>query len=312
MGTEPGGTGAADPGPDGPPAAGRIAPAKVNLTLAVTGRRGDGYHLLDSLVAFVNLHERVAVAPARELVLTVDGPAAAGVPSDGRNLVLRAAALLRSRRGVTDGAAIRLTKTMPHGGGVGGGSSDAAATLALLSDLWDVPNLTPEGALTLGADVPVCMAAPGPQRMRGIGGEVTPLPPLPRATLYVVAPPLHLSTPRVFAERARLGTGGPGAMPPEGLDLRALAEWLAAEERNHLAPAAYTLAPELREVRAALLGTGALAVGLSGSGAAHWALCAPGDDSVLRLRDAHPHWFVGGGPVLSPGDGLTYASRATT
>ncbi|PRY93627.1 4-diphosphocytidyl-2-C-methyl-D-erythritol kinase [Hasllibacter halocynthiae] len=285
---------------EGPRPLRRLAPAKVNLSLAVTGRRADGYHLLDSLVVFADLGETLEARAAEDLTLAVTGPRSGGVPTDGRNLVLKAAALLRERRDVRTGAALSLRKALPHGGGVGGGSSDAAAALALLARLWGVEPLSPKEALILGADVPVCMAAPGPQRMRGVGDEVAPLAALPRAALWIVAPPLHLSTPAVFAERARIGTAGPGAMPPAGADLSDLAVWLRAEERNHLAEAAYSLAPELRDVRAVLEGTDALAVGLSGSGAAHWALCREGGASLARLREAHPEWIVLGGPILTP------------
>ena len=115
-------------------AAKAFAPAKVNLALHVTGRRADGYHLLDSLVVFAGVGDDLSAVAADSLSLIVEGPRAAGVPVDGRNLVLRAASLLGG-----GGAAIRLVKRLPHAAGIGGGSSDAAAALRMLSDLWGVP-----------------------------------------------------------------------------------------------------------------------------------------------------------------------------
>ena len=103
------------------------APAKVNLTLHVTGQRDDGYHLLDSLVVFAGISDVLTAAPADHLTLTVDGPFAAGVPVDEANLIMRAATALRTARGVTAGAAITLCKNLPHAAGIGSGSSDAAA-----------------------------------------------------------------------------------------------------------------------------------------------------------------------------------------
>ena len=132
------------------------APAKVNLALHVTGRRADGYHLLDSVVGFADLGDRLRFDVAEDLSLSVIGPFAAGVPTDGANLILKAAALMK---GEGQGARIALEKHLPHGGGIGGGSSDAAATLRALSRLWQVPLPDPSQVLALGADVPVCLAA---------------------------------------------------------------------------------------------------------------------------------------------------------
>ena len=115
-----------------------FAPAKVNLYLHVIGRRADGYHLLDSLVAFADIGDAMTAAPADTLSLTVDGPEAAGLAGLGDdNLVLRAARLLAERGGIEAGAALHLEKRLPAAAGIGGGSSDAAAALRALSHLWD-------------------------------------------------------------------------------------------------------------------------------------------------------------------------------
>ena len=130
------------------------APAKINLALHVTGRRADGYHLLDSLVVFAGVGDLVEAEPADDLSLSIGGPFGADLGAGPDNLVLRAAALL-ARNG--DGAALRLTKRLPVASGIGGGSADAAATLRLLGRMWNAPPVSPEAALALGADVPVCL-----------------------------------------------------------------------------------------------------------------------------------------------------------
>src|SRR6056297_985337 len=169
-----------------------FAPAKINLTLHVTGRRADGYHELDSLVVFADIGDKIRVKPSDTTILTVDGPMAAGVPVDESNLVVRAAGLM----GVA--ADIHLEKHLPNAAGLGGGSSDAAATLKALHDLTGqpLPDIT---ALTgLGADVPVCVQ-PNTARMRGVGEEVTPVPGLPALHAVLINPGLPVMTQLVFA-----------------------------------------------------------------------------------------------------------------
>lgn len=129
------------------------APAKVNLTLHVTGQREDGYHLLDSLVVFASAADQLGASVAPDLRLQVGGPFATGVPTDESNLVMRAAAALQQARGVRLGAALTLDKHLPHAAGIGSGSSDAAIALTMLADLWNVAPLPPEApeVLALGA-----------------------------------------------------------------------------------------------------------------------------------------------------------------
>ena len=223
-----------------------FAPAKVNLTLHLAGRRADGYHLLNSLVVFAGVGDTVSVEPADELSLSIGGPFATGL-STADNLVLRAAHRLAERRGIGSGAAIHLDKHLPVASGIGGGSSDAAAALRVLSGLWgvDVPHDLP---VTLGADVPVCLAAPAPQIMRGIGDELHPVPALPDCWLVLVNPGVPVETRAVFA-----GVADPD--PPPGPDLpdtgfaefTALRGWLA-QQRNDLQAPAIALCPAIAEV----------------------------------------------------------------
>jgi 4-diphosphocytidyl-2-C-methyl-D-erythritol kinase len=275
-----------------------LARAKVNLTLHVTGRRDDGYHLLDSLVVFAGIGDRLRIAPAPALSLAVTGPFADGVPTDGGNLVLRAAEALRAARGVRDGAAIVLEKDLPHGGGIGGGSADAAAALGALAALWQVAPLGADEALALGADVPVCMAGPAPQWMRGIGERVAPAQPLPPFRLVLVNPGASLPTPRVFRAGAFSAEGvrtGPGAPPPRAPGLEAFTDWLAAQ-RNDLEAPALRLAPVIAEALAALRArTGCRLARMSGSGSTVWGLfetAAGARDAAASIARDRPSWWV--------------------
>ena len=245
-----------------------IAPAKVNLTLHVTGQRADGYHLLDSLVVFADVADQLGATMAPDLRITVSGPFADGVPTDHRNLMMRAADALRRGRGVTQGAALTLEKHLPHAAGIGSGSSDAAVTLAMLAELWGVPPLpaTAPEVLALGADVPVCLAAPNPIRMSGIGETLSPVAALPRCALVLVRPSVDLPTTAVF--KAMPGKDGTPMTPlPAGLNFDGFAHWLAAQ-RNDLQAPAEGLAPEIGQAIAKLKSLPSVQVtGMSGSGA---------------------------------------------
>jgi 4-diphosphocytidyl-2C-methyl-D-erythritol kinase len=164
-----------------PPAFSDRAPAKINLFLLVTGKRPDGYHLLDSLVVFADACDTLRAAPAEALWLSFGGPFGASLAAEPDNLVLRAARALASATGVRAGARLHLDKNLPIASGIGGGSSDAAAALRLLARLWGVT--VPEGlAATLGADVPVCFdprprrmsTSAGPARLRHRAGQSGP------------------------------------------------------------------------------------------------------------------------------------------
>ena len=262
----------------------------------------DGYHLLDSLVVFADVADGLEVRPARDLSLTVHGPFAEGVPTDSGNLVLRAADLLRARRGVDAGAALALDKRLPHGGGIGGGSSDAACAIRLLARLWGVEPLTGAEALALGADLPVCLHAPAPARMRGIGERVDAVPDLPDAALVLVSPGLHVPTPAVFAARARSGASNTAEMAVPGWG-GGVAELAAFARRggNDLTAAAVRVAPGIAAVLDALAATpGLLVTGMSGSGSVCWGLAEGLPGAERAAADlARPGWWVRAARILS-------------
>jgi 4-diphosphocytidyl-2-C-methyl-D-erythritol kinase len=308
------------------------APAKINLTLLVTGKRADGYHLLDSLVVFAAAHDRLSVAPADDLTLEITGPFATalqpiaplpplreregeGSPPGHRhqppNLVLRAARALATASNFRAGARIRLQKNLPVASGIGGGSSDAAAALRLLSRLWGVA--IPGGlAATLGADVPVCLD-PTPRRMAGIGEVLTAAPRLPDCGIALINPGLALSTKAVFEAR-ETWFSMPASLPAAWPDTAAMAADLA-NWGNDLEAPALKLCPAVGTVLEALRATeGCRIARMSGSGATCFALFdTPALAEAAASQAARPGWWCWGGPLwpadLAPG---LYAAPAAT
>jgi 4-diphosphocytidyl-2-C-methyl-D-erythritol kinase len=244
------------------------APAKLNLFLHVLGRRADGYHLLDSLVAFADIGDVLDAAPAAALSLAIEGPFAAGLSAGPDNLVLRAAMALAAETGVAATGRLTLRKNLPVASGIGGGSADAAAALRLLCRLWGVapqPAVLARLAARLGADVPVCLAGRA-SRMGGIGDLLEPAPVLPDCGIMLVNPGIAVPTADVF--RARQGAwSAPAALPGSWPDAAAMAADLRAL-RNDLEPAAVGLQPVIAQVLAAMAGLpGCLMARMSGSGA---------------------------------------------
>lgn len=279
-----------------------LARAKINLCLHVTGQRGDGYHLLDSLVVFADVADRLTVEASERLSLTICGPAGAGLAADEDNLVLRAAKAMGAAMGGLCGAAITLDKQLPIASGIGGGSADAAATLRALSRLWGVGVPSGAAVLALGADVPVCVAG-RPARMEGVGEVVSRLPhPLPEAWLVLANPGVAVATPDVFrALRRRDNAPLPRVLPR----LQGIAELAAFlhMQRNDLEPAAMALAPAVGRVKDSLAAQqGCLLARMSGSGATCFGLFADplgAAAAVSALRSAEPAWWIESGAMLS-------------
>ena len=277
-----------------------FAPAKINLYLHVTGRRSDGYHLLDSLLVFANLGDQIDISESAHLSLEVVGPFAQGLSSGEDNLVFKAARNLADSAGIEPRAAIRLTKNLPVASGIGGGSADGAAALRALVHHW---HLTPARddlhrlALSLGADVPACLAS-RPCYLGGMGEELAPAPKLPQVWLVLVNPAITISTSDVFRAQtapfsmsARLGTGPKSVLGTAGELAHAL-----ALRRNDLTESAMELRPEVQDVLEALTITdGILLARMSGSGATCFGLCDNMDTAkaaAKHLRKNHPKWWV--------------------
>jgi 4-diphosphocytidyl-2-C-methyl-D-erythritol kinase len=250
------------------------APAKINLYLHIIGRRRDGFHTLDSLIAFAAPFDRVSVAEASALSLEVSGPFASALQNVSEpNLVETAACRLAALAGIDPHAQIALDKQLPVAAGIGGGSSDAAAALRALATLW---NLAPDPAelsalaISLGADVPMCLHGET-CFAGGIGEVIEPAPVLPKCALVLVNPGVSLATPDVF--RARSGDfSAPARFDNAARDAQDLAELLGAR-RNDLEAPAMALAPVIGDVLQALEGLpGCRLARMSGSGATCFAL----------------------------------------
>lgn len=271
------------------------APAKVNLYLHVTGKRADGYHLLDSLAVFPAAGDLVAAAPAGALSLEISGPFGACLQAEPDNLLLRAARALAPGRG----AALRLEKNLPVASGIGGGSADAAAALHVLSALWGVTADLPAVALQLGADVPVCLASV-PARMQGIGEILAPAPALPDFGMVLVNPGVAVATPAVFKARQ----GGVSPAPDLPVAWANVDEMVADLARctNDLQAAAIGIAPVIAEVLAVLAALpGAKLARMSGSGATCFALFAsPAAAALAATKIQHPEWWCWGGGLYLP------------
>jgi 4-diphosphocytidyl-2-C-methyl-D-erythritol kinase len=293
-----------------PAAVTEAAPAKVNLALHVTGRRADGFHTLDTLVAFPPVADTLTVtgdADDARPPLTVDGPFAAAVPTGPDNLVLAAAARLAEAAG--DGAPrsvrIHLTKALPVAAGIGGGSADAAATLRALDRLWDLrlgaDRLAAIGR-PLGADVAMCVHG-RPLRATGIGDVTERFVTLPPAGIVLVNPGVPVPTPAVFRALERRDNPPLPPLPDRFADAAALAGWLAAG-RNDLEAAARTVAPAIGDVLAAVGGDReVLLTRLSGSGATVFALAADAAAAgriAARLAAAEPRWWIAAAPLDAP------------
>jgi len=273
----------------------RHAPAKINLALHVTGQRDDGYHLLESLAAFTRFGDRVSVFASEADCFAVSGPFADAVPADGTNLVLRARDRLRNGSDPTgEPVSIALEKNLPASSGIGGGSSDAAATLKALARYWkfeDRSDLT-SIATELGADVPMCLAA-RPLIARGIGHDIVSVENFPALWLVLVNPGVAVSTPDVFRALSSRGNA-PLPVLPGGSDFSAVLSWVSAT-RNDLQAPAMTIAPAIGTALDALRQGGAALARMSGSGATCFGLFeteAAARHAAAAIGAGEPSWFV--------------------
>jgi len=285
--------------------------AKVNLSLRVIGRRVDGYHDLESVVAFADCADRLTLAPGPELSLKTMGPLAQACGDASDNLVLKAAMLLAARVPDLKVGAFTLDKVLPVAAGIGGGSADAAAALRLLARVNDLtlddPRLI-EVALQTGADVPVCLASRACD-MTGVGETLLPLN-LPKIPCVLVNPCVPVATKDVFAalglRNGELLVGATDVLrgtdwPEDGSSVEDWVEALAASS-NDLEEPATRIQPVIGEVIAALSATnGAWLVRMSGSGATCFSIyenTADAGRAAEKIRFDHPGWWVHAG-ILS-------------
>ena len=277
------------------------APAKLNLGLRIVGVRADGYHLLDSLFVPLDLADALVVS-TRQGSPRVDFSSAGDPesPDGAGNLAARAATAFLEASGISRVLEVTLRKQIPVGAGLGGGSSDAGAVLRALC------RLHPDGvsrerllaiALGLGADVPFFLD-PRPARVSGIGDQIAPLSGLPGLWVVLANPGVSLATAAVYAELDRLegaltsARSRPTLRPLVGqasleLSSEALEAWLTGGQlQNDLATAAQNLCPEIRELEQRLSEVGALAVGMSGSGATVFGVFSDREDAAAGLSRA--------------------------
>jgi 4-diphosphocytidyl-2-C-methyl-D-erythritol kinase len=278
-----------------------FAPAKINLFLHVGDKRADGYHNICSVAAFANVGDTVSAALAEKLSIANSGPFARALDGDDDdNLVMRAAVALqdwaRANSGKADGARLTLAKNLPIASGIGGGSSDAAATLKLLNQLWHLRasdgDLAKIGA-TLGADVPVCLA-PHATLMQGVGEKLSPWP-IPALPAVLVNPRVSVMTVDVFGELSQRSGSTPPEQHPDLRSPREAADWLNAR-RNDLEAPASAIAPVIVDALKELSATsGCLLSRMSGSGATCFGLYetqAEAAAAARALQEQSPHWWI--------------------
>ncbi|MDJ0685881.1 MAG: 4-(cytidine 5'-diphospho)-2-C-methyl-D-erythritol kinase [Alphaproteobacteria bacterium] len=272
------------------------APVKLNLYLHVTGRREDGYHLVDTLIAFCAFGDRVTATPADTLTLDATGPFADDLPPGDSNLALRAVKRLKQASQALTGAHIQLEKFIPPAAGVGGGSTDAASAMLAVNKIWGDQALDEavlyEAARGLGADLPVCLYR-RPAFASGIGQDLVAAPILPEAGVLLVNPRVRLSTPSVFGARD-------GGFQPESADpsvkLSTVADLTAylQERGNDLTDAAIKLCPAIEDILEALAATpGCRLARMSGSGATCFGLYdTQADAEAAAAHLDAPFWWI--------------------
>ncbi len=278
-----------------------FAPAKVNLTLHVTGQRDDGYHVLDSLVAFADIGDQLFIQIGNTISVTTEGPEAAAVPGDMNNLVLRVAGLFEDM----PGASFLLTKNLPVSSGIGGGSADAAAAFRGLMAFWSggetdpalfAPERTPmfAGLLELGADIPMCLMSQA-ARVTGIGEKIEPLSAMPAIDAVLVNPRRAVSTPAVFKAMQSRNNPAMDTTLPRFAGFNDFVMWLS-QQRNDMQDAAIGLEPAVSDVLLALNAQPACRLArMSGSGATCFGLFEDAQKAQVAaqaLTARHPGWWV--------------------
>ncbi|MCB2108502.1 MAG: 4-(cytidine 5'-diphospho)-2-C-methyl-D-erythritol kinase [Rhodobacteraceae bacterium] len=278
-----------------------FAPAKINLFLHVTGKRADGYHLLDSLVAFVDIGDRLIATDAPDFSLDITGPYAAMLDAGPENLVLKAARFVARHAGTKNGAAFVLEKNLPVASGIGGGSSDAATAMLLVRKLWNVSASFDDTVLAaeLGADVPVCLKR-RPMRMNGIGETLQFYDGLPQTFIILANPGVPLSTKDVFQRFRMTRSSVREEIPVSFSTAEQLVQFLTTTQ-NDLAGPAVEAVPAIGDVVTALREIpGCLTARLSGSGPTCFGLFATAEaafSGAAELSAKQPNWWVQAGQL---------------
>lgn len=276
------------------------APAKVNLTLRVLGRRSDGYHEIESLVAFAEFGDRLSFSPGEDLTLEVNGPTAPKAGETDDNLVLKAAREMATRRNGLKLGAFRLNKHLPVAAGLGGGSADAAAALRLIARANGLTRADPQlyaAARATGADVPVCLDA-RPRIMRGIGDILSEPLTLPALPALLVNPGIAVATKEVFAGcmSAPLSSSAADLAAIANLSTREKVVGFLLAQSNDLERSARALAPAIADVLSALRSLpGCVLARMSGSGATCFGLfntTSAAFEAGRVLSSGHPNWWV--------------------
>ncbi|MCB1562266.1 MAG: 4-(cytidine 5'-diphospho)-2-C-methyl-D-erythritol kinase [Alphaproteobacteria bacterium] len=288
-----------------------FAPAKVNLYLHVTGRLDNGYHTLDSLISFADIGDVVEIEPSQDFQFEIDGPFASQFGPKERdssphssNLVVRAAWALAQVAQKAPNVRARLTKNLPLGAGLGGGSGDAAALIWGLMDLWGISrqaHYLPGLMARLGADVPVCLPCRS-ARVRGIGDVLDPVPDIPEIPIVLVHPGKFCPTPDVFTLFA--GTfKEPQSFPPAFAGFDDFTAFLEQRANDLLSPAC-EIVPEIPNVLHALEAQSGCALArMSGSGSACFGLFEDEGDAhkaVQAITEENPDWWAKAGWLARP------------
>jgi 4-diphosphocytidyl-2-C-methyl-D-erythritol kinase len=285
-----------------------FAPAKINLCLHVGDKRADGFHELESLVAFGGANDVLRFERDDALSLSIEGHFAEGLTAADDNLVLKAARLLMSRANVNFGAHITLQKDLPVASGIGGGSADAAAALRGLVRLWDLDLSQTELlsiAAELGSDVPVCLASQSAW-IAGRGEKITLVPQFPDCWLLLINPLVPVSTAAVFRKLGERTGVGTKRVDGAFWDLNSLTGYLQSTT-NDLELPAREIASAIGEVLDAINeNPGVLLARMSGSGATCFGIFANEEtawsaaQAIVAKRD---DWWVAGGPLAEPDKG---------
>ncbi len=270
-----------------------IAPAKINLNLHVTGRRNDGYHLLESIITFADFGDEIAIKENEVITLKMSGPFSKGLDNEN-NLVIRATKILADVFKIKKGVEIELKKNIPVGAGLGGGSADAADVVDLLCGLWKIKITEKqklEIGLKLGADVPVCQVGQ-PSFVRGIGEIVEPINNFGKLYSVLVNPAINLSTKDVFS-RGIKNYSLPLKNLPERKD-----EWIdfLKMQRNDLTENSIHIVPEIKDLLRKIAATNdCIFSRMSGSGASCFGIY-PDKNSAIKaarkLAEQNPKWWV--------------------